>query len=291
MDDLKRSFAVFGGDARQTYLCRFLREKGYRVASFGVPEEDDEEDWKALAERAECLLLPLPLTRDGVHVFRAEENTTEAIRLDLLAKYGKKIIFGGKIPARFRQNAEENGSRVFDYFESEYLQMLNALPTAEGALLVAMRELPVTLDGCSAAVVGYGRIGRILTDKLVLLGTLVTVYERKEEKHAEIELSHATSRFFFDEDRNNLLLSVSRDCRVIFNTVPEPIFTRDVLERLPKDCLFIDLASPPGGLDRAAAKALGIREIWATALPGKYAPESAAAYLAKTLFATLGRLD
>lgn len=290
MDFSKLQFAILGGDARQTYLCRILKEKGYKVASFGVPEEDGEEDWKALAERSECLLLPLPLTRDGVHIWN-DQSTTEAIRLDLLANYGKKIIFGGKVPGRFRQAAEENGSSVFDYFESEYLQVLNALPTAEGALFVAMRELSVTLDGCLASVVGYGRIGKILTDKLVLLGSRVEIYERKEEKHAEILLAHATPHFFFDIAGNNLLASISRDCRVIFNTVPEPIFTRDVLERLPAGCLFIDLASPPGGLDRVASKELGVKEIWATALPGKYAPESAASYLATEILSTLERLD
>ncbi len=291
MDLSKWKFAVFGGDARQSYLCRALREKGASVASFGVPGEKDGADWQSLATDADCILLPLPLTRDGVHLSWEEQSKVDPIRLDLFARACKTIVFGGKIPKRFRKDAEENGARVFDYFDSEYLQILNALPTAEGALFVAMRELTVTLDGANVAVIGYGRIGRILTEKLVALGAHVTVYERKEEKHAEIELAHAAPRFFFDECGKNLLLSIASDCRVIFNTVPEQIFTQEVLESLPKECLFVDLASPPGGIDQVAAMEFGVKHVWATALPGKYAPESAASYLAKTLFATLAKLS
>ena len=289
MDGSKIQFALFGGDARQTCLLRILRDAGYKVASFGVPMEEDEGDWKSLAERADCLLLPLPLTRDGVHLFSSDEKK-EPIRLDLLAKSAGKIVFGGRIPDPFREMAESGGACVFDYFDSEYLQILNALPTAEGALYTAMRELPVTIAGTSVAVVGYGRIGRLLVDRLVALGARVTVYERKIEKQAYIEAAHATPKPIFDDAGNNLLSRLPEDCRAVFTTVPEPIFDREVLAGVPQDCVLIDLASPPGGIDSVAASELGVKTIWATALPGKYAPESAASYLAKTVFATLESL-
>ena len=70
---------------------------------------------------------------------------------------------------------------------------------------------------------------------------------------------------------------------MIFNTVPHPLFTRRVLETLPRDCLYIDLASPPGGIDWAAAKELGIPTVWGTALPGRCVPETAGEILAQTL--------
>ena len=54
---------------------------------------------------------------------------------------------------------------------------------------------------------------------------------------------------------------------VIFNTVPSLLFTRDVLKRIKKDTLIIDLASRPGGVDFSAAKELGLRVIWALSLP------------------------
>ena len=44
---------------------------------------------------------------------------------------------------------------------------------------------------------------------------------------------------------------------------------------IDKKTLIIDLASSPGGVDVSAAKKLSSRVLWASSLPGKYAPESA----------------
>ena len=62
---------------------------------------------------------------------------------------------------------------------------------------------------------------------------------------------------------------------VIYNTVPHWLFGRDFLEMTGKDTFLIDLASVPGGVDVLAAKELGSNVLWATSLPGKYAPKSA----------------
>ncbi|MBQ7172826.1 MAG: hypothetical protein IJR88_01725 [Clostridia bacterium] len=274
-------YAVFGGDARQSFLTEILRRKGLTVDSFGVPDQPDTGSWKKILERADCLFLPLPITRDGVRLFCEDREDIVPVRLDRFFDCAGKILFAGRIPPSFRASVSASGGRIYDYFDSESLQILNALPTAEGAIFTAMKELPVTLCGACIAVIGYGRIGRLLTDRLVALGSSVTVYERKEDRHPYIRFSKAAASPFFDAGGKKQLLSLPRDCRVLFNTVPEPIFTREVLEFFPKNCLFVDLASPPGGLDPVAASELNINRVWATALPGKYAPESAASYLAE----------
>ena len=74
---------------------------------------------------------------------------------------------------------------------------------------------------------------------------------------------------------------------MIFNTVPERIIKRESLRQLSTECLIIDLASAPGGVDVAAAKELGVPLIWATALPGKCAPESAGIIVGQTVQAIL----
>ena len=40
------------------------------------------------------------------------------------------------------------------------------MPTAEGAIQLAMEELPITLHGARVLVIGYGRLGRVLADRL-----------------------------------------------------------------------------------------------------------------------------
>lgn len=291
MDLSALRYAVLGGDARQSRLFEILKREGLSADSLGLSGIEDSASFREIVGRADCLLLPLPATRDGVRLYREDPDAPGQIRMDSLAKCEKKIFFGGKLPDLFRKSAVANQNLVFDYFDSESLQALNALPTAEGAIFTAMRALPVTIEGTTFVVTGYGRIGRLLCERLVLLGAKVVVFERKRERHPFIRFSGARASDFFDDAENNLLASLPEDCRAVFNTVPEQIFTKEVLERFPKGALFIDLASPPGGLDPSAADEFGIKRIWATALPGKYAPESAASYLAETIFSRLKSLD
>ena len=70
---------------------------------------------------------------------------------------------------------------------------------------------------------------------------------------------------------------------VIFNTIPFVILDEKNLIKIKKDCIIIDLASKPGGVDFEKAKELGINVMWALALPGKVAPYTAAKYLKDTI--------
>jgi dipicolinate synthase subunit A len=53
--------------------------------------------------------------------------------------------------------------------------------------------------------------------------------------------------------------------------VPARIVDRAILERLPSHALLVDLAAPPGGIDRDAAQALGLKFVWARGM-GMRAP-------------------
>ena len=189
----------------------------------------------------------------------------------------------GRFSESLRERADREKIVWIDYFEEEILQLKNAVPTAEGAIEIAMRELPVVLDGAKVCVIGYGRIGEILSKKLASLGAKVTVYARRPTVCTRAELSGHSSKQILGEDD----LAFDADTRVIFNTVPKRLFARAVLQNLSRNCLIIDLASAPGGVDMITAAELGIQSIWATALPGKCAPESAGIILGETAHSIL----
>lgn len=73
----------------------------------------------------------------------------------------------------------------------------------------------------------------------------------------------------------------------MINTVPSLVLGAADLAELPADCLLLDLASKPGGIDFDAAAALGRRAIWALSLPGKVAPVSAAGALRESIYTIL----
>lgn len=138
-----------------------------------------------------------------------------------------------------------------------------AIPTAEGAIEIAMSETPITLHLSRCLVLGYGRIGKILSKMLAGIGAKVTVEARKFADLALIE-GHGYEAIHMNDLKENI-----GGFDVIFNTIPSMVLDEDTLKKIRKDTLVIDLASKPGGVDFEAAKQLGIRVIWALSLPGK----------------------
>jgi len=71
--------------------------------------------------------------------------------------------------------------------------------------------------------------------------------------------------------------------QIVFNTVPATVLNEDTLAAADDNCLIIDLASKPGGIDFATAKKLGLKTIWALSLPGKVAPITAGEIIFNTI--------
>ena len=155
---------------------------------------------------------------------------------------------------------------TIDLLQDETYLSLNANITAHCAVKLAMNQLPVILEGCPALIFGWGRIGKCLARLLRQLGTQVTVCARKEADRCAL-LSLGYDAIDYPQVR-------LQDYRVIFNTVPTMLFPS-----CPGDGLKIDLASRLGlGSDDV---------IWARGLPGKDAPASSGALIARSLIPIL----
>ncbi|MBQ8310625.1 MAG: hypothetical protein IJX80_06410 [Clostridia bacterium] len=280
--------AVLGGDRRQVSMIRELAGYGYSVCIWGFGAQvfgvDDDvqvfHDWKDAIADAAAVILPLPATLDGIRVNSPDIAENARPRLDVLFREMEgMLLLGGKLSEELQCHAALHDIECIDYFASEPLQLKNALATAEGAISIAMKEIPTTICGTHMAVIGYGRIGELLAHRLHVLGAKVTVYARREEALTRASMAHLNTVKLNGES----LMHIRKGNRVIFNTVPECLFDERVVQTLPKDCIFIDLASAPGGIDHLAAQKASLPTIWATALPGKYAPESAGTYIAQTI--------
>lgn len=174
--------------------------------------------------------------------------------------------------------AGEYGLTVHDYFRREELAVANAVPTAEGAVQIALEELAVTLHGARALVLGYGRVGKLTAHRLAALGARVTVAARSYEALAWAEAYGHEAQQLTD------LAGYLCGYDLVVNTIPRRVLTRALLEELKESCLVIDLASKPGGVDFQGAAELGVRCVWALSLPGKVAPVTAASALRDTIY-------
>ena len=60
-----------------------------------------------------------------------------------------------------------------------------------------------------------------------------------------------------------------KDFEIIINTVPQIIIKEKELKHMKPDVLLIDLASKPGGIESIKAIQMGLKYIWALAIPRK----------------------
>ena len=152
------------------------------------------------------------------------------------------------------------------------------MPTAEGAIQLAMEELPITLHGARVLVIGYGRLGRVLADRLAGLKARVSVAARR---YADLAWAENCG---YGVEHTGQLEGWLCGYDLIVNTVPAQVLGRLELEDVKEDCLILDLASKPGGVDLRAAGELGLTVIWALSLPGKVAPVTAGAAIKSTIY-------
>ena len=262
-------FTVAGGDNRLHYTAESLRERGYSVARTNAGANEDFTD-------TDVLILPVPLSRDGTHVFAP--NADDAIPVELLAEKLPRSarVFCG-MPRRNAEPFFRRGIRLYDYAAREEFAVRNALPTAEGVAQILLQTLPVTVRGARIFITGYGRTARACARLLSAMGAHVTVAARR-----------CSALAFADTDgyRSLYLRELPRfihEADAVVNTVPSTVLTRDVLQAMRRDCPVIEIASAPYGTDLDEAKALGVRVQIAPSLPGKVAPKTAGVILADTV--------
>ena len=65
------------------------------------------------------------------------------------------------------------------------------------------------------------------------------------------------------------------------------VINSSVLKALNSDCLIIDIASPPYGVELSAAEKLGFKVIVPGSLPGKTAPKTAGIIIADVILSIL----
>ncbi len=195
-----------------------------------------------------------------------------------------QLFIAGRINGKIMQMAQAYNIRPIDILEREEMAVLNAIPTAEGAIQIAMEELPVTLNGSRVLILGYGRLGKVLAKMLSGLGAEVYVATRKYSDAAWLRAYGINSVYMDGLDR------YLADMDLIINTIPDKVLDQAKLELIEKESLVIDLASKPGGVDFEKAGQIGIKVIWALSLPGKVAPVTAANYMKQTIYNILQEL-
>ncbi len=165
-------------------------------------------------------------------------------------------------------NLDCSNRKFIDINKYEPFISLNAIPSAEGAISLAMQNTDKTIYKSRILVIGYGRIGKLLATRLKDLGADVTVVARNP-KDRYTATAFGLSACDYGE-LNGLISSFD----IIFQTVPSLVLTENRLDLLG-DTLIIELSSKGAGTDMNYAEKIGKNLIYAPGIPEKYSSFSA----------------
>lgn len=253
---------VLGGDERQKYLTEILKKQGFNAEHIYT-----SNSLKNKITSSDYIVLPLPATKDKITVFNTISDDKIYIS-DLQEFIKEQKVFTCKLMLE--------GKNCEDYSLKESFAIKNAVPTAEGAISLAVTQSKKMIFGNKALVIGNGRIGKILSNMLKFMGAEVTVSARRESDLAFIEA------FNMKKLHTSQIGAHANEYDFIFNTVDFPVIDTEFLKNTKADAVIIELASHPGGIygDKSAA---ACEIINAQGLPGKFSPISAADILSDTI--------
>jgi dipicolinate synthase subunit A len=264
------TIAVIGGDAREQEICRCAVESGATVKAFGFPwpkggiggvvAASDAAD--ALAG-AQIALMPIPgIATDGSLFASTPIIPREALLRQMAS--GAHIILG-RSDAGLKQAAAALGIGIHEYEGDHELMLLRAPAIVEGLIKILIENTAITIHGARICVVGQGNIGTVLTRTLIALGAHVTVAARRPVQRAAAYTLGAVAL---------TLEALPDECATfdaLISTVPSPIVTAALIDRLPPNAVIIDMVAPPASCDLDHATRTGRKAIWARAL-GQRAP-------------------
>ncbi|MCR8642137.1 dipicolinate synthase subunit DpsA [Paenibacillus sp. N1-5-1-14] len=277
--------AFIGGDARQLEVIQKLSELDATITLIGfdnlqqnyngMTKVDMKED--VLAGK-DIVILPAVGTDDQGKVesiFSKSEMILEEQHIAKLPSHAK--VYTGMAKPYLKKLCSQYGIDVIELFERDDVAIYNSIPTAEGAIMMAIQNTDFTIHGSESMVLGFGRTGITMARSLQGLGAHVLVGVRRPEHYARAAEMGFTP--FYIKDLYERVANID----LLFNTIPTMIVTAQVITNIPHRVVIIDLASRPGGTDFRFAEKRGIKAILAPGLPGIVAPKSAGRIIANTL--------
>lgn len=283
-----KKVSVIGGDLRIVNLIELLAKDDFLVYTYGLENSEDLIESKnvikcktisELVNSSEIIIGPVPMTNDAQNLsapFSEEKISIEELTTEMANK--NKTFLAGQLSEKIVSNLQEKNVKYIDLLKREELVVLNTIATAEGAIQITMENTQKTIHGSNVLIMGFGRVGKVLAKMLDGIGAKVSCEARKNSDIAWIKAYGYTPLHLSE------LESELGNYDIIINTIPFQILDENRLKYIKKECTIIDLSSNPGGVDRRAARSLGLKLIWALSLPGKVAPMTSAEFIKETLY-------
>lgn len=259
---------IITADKRQSYMAERLKEKGFDCTFYNpnLSMSDNERQFDGA-------VFALPSVKFS------RVNCEYDVRLESILSLVKKggFVFSAMADENFRNAVNDAELKNYDYYSREELVVLNAYLTAEGVLELVLVNSNVTMRSLKILVTGYGKTGEAIADVLSRNFASVTVAARKEKDRARVKSRNMRAVSFSE------IKDYAEEFDFVINTVPTEVIGKNLLAKFKNDCIFLEIASKPYGIDITSAESQKKKVIIASSLPGKYVARSAGFFIADTV--------
>lgn len=268
-----KRFLFIGGDKRMEYAADYM-SKAYPVDRLGSD---------ITGGRYECIVLPLPVSRDGAHI--NAPFSEKPLPLGLISQYAAEnaAVFCGGANEAVEAICRGMGLKFINYFADEPLTLKNAALTAESAAAILAGCNDSSLFGSRAVITGGGRVAVYTARLLKAFGASVTLCARSAEQRAKAEIDGFSAADIAE------LSAVCGRADFIINTVPAELFDEEAFTAMKRGAVYLELASLPPEPYKSRSEKHGVQYIHAPGLPGKYSPKTAGEIIAETILAETGK--
>lgn len=176
---------ICGGDERSVLLAGMLKDDGHEVLCFCMDKAQLPDGVRAVSSPEQAMPSYCVAARNA-HVLLNAPLGSQPCRIEHILDCAGcgAVIIGGKISAQIKTSAAERGQRCFDYMKCPNFTVKTPPITAEGAVSELMRRARAALCDMRILVVGWGRIGKLLINKLSALCPAVYLMSVNTEARA-----------------------------------------------------------------------------------------------------------
>jgi dipicolinate synthase subunit A len=272
------TIAIVGGDRREQEIARRAVATGARVRAYGIPWPDAGIEGVTLADGAraalagaDVALFPIPGIASNGALFAPSSPAPIIPDRDALGGMRKPgHIILGWADSNLQAHCAALGITLHEYESDTRLMFMRGPAIVEGLLKVMIENTEITIHKSRVCIVGQGTIGFLVTRYMLALGAYTHVAARNPVQRAAAHAAGAQTHVLEE------LEALAPTLDTIVSTVPAPVVAGNVLARLPRHALLVDLAAPPGGIDRDAARERGLKFVWARGM-GMRAPKTVGA--------------
>ncbi len=240
---------IIKDDTRYDYTQKFLEDKGIK---FG-----DENS------NLNFILFPFKEKIDNTFDEKFFSNLSKDV-----------LIFSGIENSYLKSVCKKNNLKYEALMNSDYISILNAIPTAEGIISYLIQNRKTTIANSNILIIGYGRCGKVLADKLLALGAKVFVNTLNKSDYA-IAISHKIIP-------NPQIDFSQKNFDVIINTAPAQTISNEDFKLLPNETLLIDITSV--GFDIDIARKKNVKSARFLSIPAKFALQTAGEILGEYIY-------